>query len=108
MLQVGNGHLSVAEQRAHFGLWAITKSTLILGSKVEALSSEQLAIIGNKDVIAVNQDPLGIQARKVAINGSLTPHFMGIAPCAAHLNDGSYPDGVPGPNGVTKAGMTFH
>merc|ERR1712166_1698774 len=43
MLQVGNGHLSVAEQRAHFGLWAITKSTLILGSKVEALSSEQLA-----------------------------------------------------------------
>jgi len=107
MLQVGNGDLSIAEQRAHFGLWAITKATLILGSKVSKLSAEQLEIIKNKDVIAVNQDKLGIQARKVAINGSLTPHFMGLAPCESHLNDGSFPDGVPGHNGVTKAGMAF-
>jgi hypothetical protein len=55
MLQVGNGGLSIEEDRAHFGLWAITKATLILGSKVSALSKEQLAIVGNKDVIAINQ-----------------------------------------------------
>ena len=84
MLQVGNGKLTIAEQRAHFGLWAITKSTLILGTDVAKLSTEQLAIIGNKGVIAVNQDILGIQARKVAINGSVTPHFVGVAPCSAY------------------------
>ena len=51
--------------QAHFGLWAITKSTLILGSKVSALSAAQLAVVSNKGLIAVNQDPLGVQARKV-------------------------------------------
>jgi alpha-galactosidase len=55
MLQVGNGKLTIAQQRSHFGLWAITKATLILGSKVEALSVEQLAIISNKGAIAINQ-----------------------------------------------------
>jgi hypothetical protein len=38
--------------------------------QVSKLSTEQLAIISNKDVIAVNQDPLGVQAKKVAINGA--------------------------------------
>jgi len=108
MLQIGNGKLTLAEQRSHFTLWAITKSTLILGSNVPKLSPAQLAIIGNVDLIAINQDSLGAQARKVAINGTLTPHFVGIAPCAMYEADATYSDGVPGPNGVTKAGMTFH
>eukprot|EP00729_Bicosta_minor_P019495 gene19495-6283_t len=107
MLQVGNGPLTMAEQRSHFGLWAITKSTLILGSKVSALSSEQLSLISNKDLIAMNQDPLGIQAVKVAINGTLTPQFVGIAPCSVYESDPHYPDNVPGPNGVTKSGLVF-
>lgn len=94
MLQVGNGPLTIAEQRSHFGLWAITKATLILGSKVSALSKEQLAIIGNTDAIAINQDPLGIQARKVAINSSVTPHFLGVAPCSMYEAAATYP-GTP-------------
>jgi hypothetical protein len=53
------------------------------------------------------EDALGIQARKVAINGTLTSHFIGIAPCSMYEADAHYPDGVPGPNGVTKAGMVF-
>jgi hypothetical protein len=108
MLQVGNGHLTLAEQRSHFGLWAITKATLILGSNVPKLSPDQLAIISNKDIIAINQDPLGKQAKKVAINGTLTPQFVGLAPCYLYEADARYPDGVPGPNGVTKNGMVFH
>jgi len=108
MLQVGNGDLSIAQQRAHFALWAITKSTLILGSKVTELSKEQLAIISNKDLIAINQDQLGIQAKKVSINGALTPQFVGLAPCSMYEANARYPDGVPGPNGVTKTRMTFH
>ena len=43
----------------------------------------------------------------MAINGTLTPQFVGIAPCSLYEADAHYPDGVPGPNGVTKAGMTF-
>ena len=45
---MGNGKLTVAEDRAHFGLWAITKATLILGSNVAMLSRDQLAIVGNQ------------------------------------------------------------
>jgi hypothetical protein len=87
MLQVGNGKLTIAEDRAHFGLWAITKATLILGSNVAALSEEQLAIIGNQKVIDINQDPKGVQAKKVAINGTLAPQFVGVAPCAMYEAD---------------------
>jgi hypothetical protein len=53
-------------------------------------------------LIAINQDPLGIQAKKVAINDALTHHFVGLAPCAVYEADAHYPDGVPGHNGVTK------
>jgi hypothetical protein len=108
MLQIGNGVLSLAEQRSHFALWAITKATLILGSNVPKLSKDQLDIIGNVDLIAINQDPLGAQAHKVAINAMLTPHFVGIAPCSMYEANATYPGGVPGPNGVTALGMTFH
>ena len=69
--------------------WAITKATLILGSNVAALSKDQLAIIGNQKVIDVNQDPLGKQAKKVAINGSLAQQFVGVAPCAMYEADAS-------------------
>ena len=108
MLQIGNGVLSLAEQRSHFALWAITKATLILGSNVPKLSKDQLDIIGNVDLIAINQDSLGAQAHKVAINAMLTPHFVGIAPCSMYEANATYPGGVPGPNGVTALGMTFH
>ena len=69
--------------------WAITKATLILCSNVAALSADQLAIISNQKVIDVNQDSLGVQAKKVAINGSLAPQFVGVAPCAMYEADAS-------------------
>lgn len=106
MLQVGNGDLSDAECRSHFGLWAITKSPLILGSDVRKLTAAQLAIIGNKDVIAINQDPLGVQARKLAVNGTLLPRFVGIGPCDI-LSSSSRVDGLPGQNGMTAATMRW-
>ena len=69
--------------------WAITKATLILGSNVGKLSKDQLAIIGNQKVIDINQDTMGVQAKKVAINGSLAPQFVGVAPCAMYEADAS-------------------
>lgn len=75
------------------------KSPLILGTALPKLSPSQLAIISNKDVIAVNQDPLVIQGRKLAIDGAVTPRFVGVAPCAVGAEMGY--------NGVSKATLVW-
>jgi alpha-galactosidase len=63
MLEVGNG-MSVNEDRAHFSMWAMMASPLIAGNDLRKMSRETLAILTNKDVIAVDQDTLGIQGFK--------------------------------------------
>lgn len=60
MLQVGNG-MSVNQDRAHFTMWCMLAAPLLLGNDLTNMSDEVLRIITNKDVIAVNQDPLGVQ-----------------------------------------------
>lgn len=64
---VGLGALSHEEERFHFGLWSIMKSPLIMGAPAltSATSSQSLATLGNAEVIALNQDSLGEQARLV-------------------------------------------
>eukprot|EP00252_Welwitschia_mirabilis_P013804 TRINITY_DN3042_c0_g1_i1.p1 TRINITY_DN3042_c0_g1~~TRINITY_DN3042_c0_g1_i1.p1 ORF type:complete len:403 (+),score=77.17 TRINITY_DN3042_c0_g1_i1:501-1709(+) len=71
MLEVGNGKMNTEEYRSHFSLWALMKAPLLIGCDIRSASRETLEIIGNKEVIAVNQDPLGAQGRKVAKNGDL-------------------------------------
>ncbi|HEX6177246.1 MAG TPA: glycoside hydrolase family 27 protein [Thermoanaerobaculia bacterium] len=63
MLEVGNG-MSVAEDRAHFSMWAMLAAPLIAGNDIRNMSAETRAILTNRDVIAVNQDRLGVQARR--------------------------------------------
>ncbi|CAA0834481.1 Alpha-galactosidase 3 [Striga hermonthica] len=65
MLEVGNGGMSYQEYRAHFSIWALMKAPLIIGCDVRNITSETLEILSNEEVIAVNQDPLGVQGRKV-------------------------------------------
>ncbi|XP_062096519.1 alpha-galactosidase-like [Humulus lupulus] len=65
MLEVGNGGMNVEEYRSHFSIWAAMKAPLLIGCDVRSLSKETLGILGNKEVISVNQDPLGVQARKI-------------------------------------------
>ncbi|KAI9169631.1 hypothetical protein LWI28_015302 [Acer negundo] len=65
MLEVGNGGMTKDEYIIHFSLWAISKAPLLLGCDVRNMSKETLEIVGNKEVIAINQDPLGVQAKKV-------------------------------------------
>ncbi|CRG87498.1 alpha-galactosidase [Talaromyces islandicus] len=57
MLEVGNGDLTIEENRAHFALWAIMKSPLIIGTALDAIPDTHLAILKNSDLIAFNQDP---------------------------------------------------
>jgi len=62
MLEIGNGGLSDAEERSHFALWAFAKSPLIIGCDLTSVKSSSLNILKNKNLIAINQDPLGLQA----------------------------------------------
>jgi len=68
MLEVGNGGMSTDEYTSHFSLWALIKSPLLIGCDLTKVSSADLAILLNTEVIAVNQDPLGVQGRRIWSN----------------------------------------
>ncbi|KAL6611233.1 hypothetical protein ACP70R_039161 [Stipagrostis hirtigluma subsp. patula] len=68
MLEVGNGGMTYNEYVVHFSLWAIAKAPLIIGCDVTSISKETLGILSNAEVIAINQDRLGVWA------GRLTRH----------------------------------
>jgi alpha-galactosidase len=61
MLEVGNGGMTDAEYRAHFSLWAIMAAPLMAGNDVRAMSAATREILTNREVIAVDQDSLGVQ-----------------------------------------------
>ena len=50
------------EYQAHFALWAALKAPLLIGCGLTGITKQTLNILGNEEVIAVNQDPLGKQA----------------------------------------------
>ncbi len=64
MLEVGNGGMSATEYRTHFSLWALLAAPLLAGNDIRNMSAETRAILLNKEVIAVDQDPLGKQAER--------------------------------------------
>ena len=68
MLEVGNGGMTDDEYRAHFSLWALMAAPLMAGNDVRAMSPETRAILLNAEVIAVDQDSLGVQGMLVAEN----------------------------------------
>ncbi|HTI20119.1 MAG TPA: NEW3 domain-containing protein [Kutzneria sp.] len=70
MLEVGNGHMTTAEYRSEFSLWAAMNAPLIAGTDLRHVSAADLAIYTNTDVIAVDQDPLAKQAVPVAVGGN--------------------------------------
>lgn len=65
MLEVGNGNMTKDEYITHFSMWALVKSPLILGNDLANMSKDTLEIISNKEILAANQDPLGIAASRV-------------------------------------------
>ncbi|KAL6657194.1 hypothetical protein ACP70R_004974 [Stipagrostis hirtigluma subsp. patula] len=69
MLEVGNGGMTFAEYRSHFSIWALMKAPLLVGCDVRNMTSETLEILSNKEVIQVNQDPLGVQGRRILGQG---------------------------------------
>jgi len=71
MLEVGNGKLSLAENRTHFSMWAMLAAPLLAGNDLPHMKPEIHAILTNRDVIAINQDPLGHQAQYIYSKGEV-------------------------------------
>ncbi len=61
--------MSDMEYRSHFSLWAILAAPLIAGNDLRSMRPEIHDILTNKEVIAVDQDPLGRQGERVVKNG---------------------------------------
>jgi alpha-galactosidase len=101
MLEVGNGRMTAAEYRTHMSLWALLAAPLIAGHDVRSSSPETIALLTNRDVIAIDQDPLGRQGRRVVQRGPLevwTRALAGKRTAVALFNRGAEP---------TKVSATF-
>jgi alpha-galactosidase len=82
MLEVGNGGMSNTEYQSHFSLWAILAAPLMAGNDLRDMKPDIRNILTNKEVIAVDQDALGEQGRRVSKDGDLEVW-------SKQLNDGS-------------------
>jgi len=71
MLEVGNGGMTITEYTSHFSLWCLVKSPLLIGCDVTSISQEYLNILTAPEVLAVSQDPLGVQGNKRTSNNDL-------------------------------------
>jgi alpha-galactosidase len=71
MLEVGNGKLKPDENRTHMSLWVLLAAPLLAGNDLSQMPPETLAILTNREVIAIDQDPLGKQGDRVSEVGPL-------------------------------------
>lgn len=78
MLEVGNGQ-TVNEDRAHFTMWCMLAAPLILGNDIRNMSQETKDILLNKEVIAIDQDSLGVQGLRFAVEDGLEFWFKPLA-----------------------------
>jgi len=69
MLEVGNGGMTATEYRAHFSLWCLLSAPLMAGNDLRSMPPEIKEILTNREVTAVDQDPLGLQGRRVKREG---------------------------------------
>jgi len=71
MLEIGNGGMTDTEYRTHMSLWSLLAAPLLAGNDLRDVSPDILSMLTNKEVIAIDQDPLGKEATRVAKDGDL-------------------------------------
>jgi alpha-galactosidase len=92
MLEVGNGAMTDTEMRSHFALWAMMAAPLIAGNDLRDASAATMTILRDRNLIAINQDSLGLQAVQVAGDGTrrvLAKRLAGGDVAVALVNEGS-------------------
>jgi alpha-galactosidase len=91
MLEVGNGRLTLPENRLHFSMWAMLAAPLLAGNDLPNMKPEIKSILTNRDVIAIDQDRLGKQGSRAYTEGEVevwTRHLAGGAMAIAVINLG--------------------
>jgi alpha-galactosidase len=91
MLEVGNGKLTLAENRAHFSMWAMLAAPLLAGNDLPNMKPEIKSILTNAGVIAIDQDAMGQQGTRAYADGEVevwTRHLSGGAMAVAILAAG--------------------
>lgn len=79
-----------AEYVTHFSLWAISKAPLLIGCDISKMSAATLATLTNPEVIAINQDKLGVQGKKVAFSWSTVSNSstgVNLVNCSSSASD---------------------
>lgn len=61
--------LSALEEETHFAMWCMMSSPLLIGCDLRKIPESSLKLITNDELIALDQDPLGLQARVVQRKG---------------------------------------
>ena len=70
MLEVGNGGMNLEEYRTHMSLWALLAAPLLAGNDMSTMKPETVALLTNREVIAIDQDRLGKQADRIRAEGT--------------------------------------
>jgi alpha-galactosidase len=95
MLEVGNGGMTVTEDRTHFSMWAMMAAPLLAGNDLRVMTDATRDILTNAEVIAVDQDLLGVQGQPISADTTLevwSKRLSGTATYAvALLNRGDAP-----------------
>ena len=84
-------HLTPDEQYTHISLWCLWGSPMIIGTPIERLDPFTLSLLSNDEVLEINQDPLGIQGRRIKAGGGKA--------VVKPLEDGSKAVGLLNPGG---------
>jgi len=79
MLEVGNGGMTFEEYKTHFSLWCMLAAPLLAGNDLATITPETKSILMNKEMIAVNQDTLGVQATCYRDNGDYQIWVKGLS-----------------------------
>lgn len=69
MLEIGNGGMNTDEYRTHMTLWCILAAPLLTGNNLAAMDAVTRDLLTNPEVIAIDQDPLGVQGHRIKQEG---------------------------------------
>ncbi len=71
MLEIGNGKMSYDEYLTHMSLWCLLAAPLLAGNNLAEMTPETLRLLTNPEVLAIDQDPLGVQGHRISMEGPL-------------------------------------
>jgi alpha-galactosidase len=71
MLEIGNGGMNRSEYQVHMSLWAMLSAPLLAGNDLSRMTADTKEILMNRDVIAIDQDELGHQGRRIWTQGPM-------------------------------------